>query len=481
MEQDDFETVIGLEVHVQLSTASKAFCSDAVSFGGVPNANTGVVSLGHPGTLPYLNRQHLQYAVRLGLALQCQVNRYHVFDRKNYFYADLPKGYQITQDKVPVCTGGTMPIRLEGGWKEIGIHHIHMEEDAGKSIHHADELFSRIDLNRAGIPLMEIVTLPDLRSGAEVDAFMTGIRQLVRYLAISDGNMEEGSLRCDINVSVRPKGSQELFNRCEIKNVNSMKFGRQAIAFEIQRQQAIVRAGGVVAQQTLHFDADTGETSPLRSKEDAHDYRYFPEPDLPPVRLSQAMLDAERAALVPLPWEAFHHLHRDLGLPVDDAVLLSESRDTYLAFLQLVDAATEVKTLANFVVQKLIPHLHNTGNTLSGSLLPAAGIHDLLRLIREGILSVSVAYQQLFPLWLTDPTRLPSDWAAAQGLIQEKGSFSLEVLLQEIIDAYPDKWQAYRGGKKGLVGFFMGELMKRTSGRADPREAQAILAALEKK
>jgi aspartyl-tRNA(Asn)/glutamyl-tRNA(Gln) amidotransferase subunit B len=273
MGQEAFETIIGLEVHVQLSTESKAFCRDKTEFGGSPNSQISAISLGHPGTLPFMNKKQVQYATRLGLALNGNINEVNTFDRKNYFYADLPKGYQITQDKKPISVGGYLPIKMGDVWKNIRIHHIHIEEDAGKSIHTLHDSKSFIDLNRAGMPLIEIVTEPDLRSGAEVDAFMTGIRQLVRYLNISDGNMEEGSLRCDVNISIRPKGTDILNNRCEVKNVNSMKFARQAIEFEELRQQKIVEEGGTVAQQTLNFDPATGVTSPLRSKEDAHDYR----------------------------------------------------------------------------------------------------------------------------------------------------------------------------------------------------------------
>jgi aspartyl-tRNA(Asn)/glutamyl-tRNA(Gln) amidotransferase subunit B len=283
-----YETIIGLEVHVQLATESKAFCGDDASFGGEPNTHVSAVSLGHPGTLPKANGRQIELATRLGLALGCKINTHNAFDRKNYFYADLPKGYQITQDKAPICIGGSLSIKIGNNWKSIGIHHIHMEEDAGKSIHTMAPRHSFIDLNRAGVPLVEIVTEPDLRSGEEVDAFMTAMRQLVRYLEVSDGNMEQGSLRCDVNISIREQGATILNDRCEVKNVNSMKFARQAIDYEVRRQIGLVEAGGKVKQQTLNFDPNTGVTSPLREKEDAHDYRYFPEPDLPPVVLSDA-------------------------------------------------------------------------------------------------------------------------------------------------------------------------------------------------
>ena len=300
---EQYELVIGLEVHVQLSTRSKAFSADENAFGAEPNTQVDPVSLGHPGALPRYNRAQVESAVRLGLALGSQIARRQSFDRKHYFYTDLPKGYQITQDREPVCVGGRLPIRIGERWQEVRIHHIHMEEDAGKSLHDRSESYSLIDLNRAGVPLLEVVSEPDLRSPEEVDAFMSAMRQLVRYLGISDGNMEEGSLRCDCNVSVRKRGSDQLGTRCEIKNLNSMRYARRAIEFESRRQIDLLEQGGQVVQQTLHFDPATGVTSPLRSKEDAHDYRYFSEPDLPPIELSDEFVDELRRASPTLPWE----------------------------------------------------------------------------------------------------------------------------------------------------------------------------------
>ncbi|RME95530.1 MAG: Asp-tRNA(Asn)/Glu-tRNA(Gln) amidotransferase subunit GatB, partial [Bacteroidetes bacterium] len=282
-----YETIIGLEIHVQLSTRSKAFCGDEIRFGAEPNTLVSPISLGHPGTLPRLNFHHLEYAIRLGLALGSTINLRHSFDRKNYFYADLPKGYQITQDALPICVGGSLAVQVGGEEKHIRIHHIHMEEDAGKSMHDSADPYSYIDLNRAGTPLLEIVTEPDLRSAEEVDAMMSAMRQLVQYLDISDGNMQEGNMRCDVNVSIRPQGSTTLGNRCEIKNLNSMRYARKAIEYEVHRQIDLVENGQTVAQVTLNFDPNTGVTFPLRTKEDAHDYRYFPDPDIPPVVLTQ--------------------------------------------------------------------------------------------------------------------------------------------------------------------------------------------------
>jgi len=480
MGQEAFETIIGLEVHVQLGTNSKAFCNDKTSFGGSPNSNIGIVSLGHPGTLPFMNKTQVQYALRLGLALNGQINRDNTFDRKNYFYADLPKGYQITQDKKPISVGGFLPIKVGEEWRNIRIHHIHMEEDAGKSIHTMHDSKSFIDLNRAGIPLIEIVTEPDLRSGAEVDAFMSSIRQLVRYLEISDGNMEEGSLRCDVNISIRPKGTDILNNRCEVKNVNSMKFARQAIEFEEKRQLKIVLEGGKVAQQTLNFDPSTGVTTPLRSKEDAHDYRYFPEPDLPPIHISEGFLENEKDNLPVLPWDAYKFLHQELGMPAQEASILSELKDTFLYFRDFMDKVADKKLLTNFLVNKLLPFLNEKGMVITESPFGRDGILVFLSLIESGKISHSLAYQKLFPLWLESPTSNPLEIAEKNQLLQEKVEGKIEFIFKEIIGENPQKWSEFKSGKKGLSGFFMGELMKKTGGKSDPKEAMEVLTILQK-
>ena len=352
---ENYETIIGLEVHVQLATQSKAFCGDDTTFGAEPNTHISVVSLGHPGTLPKMNKKQVEFAVRLGLALDSKINPRNTFDRKNYFYADLPKGYQITQDNEPICIGGALEIKVGEERKKIRIHHIHMEEDAGKSIHDIDPHHSLIDLNRAGVPLLEIVTEPDLRSPEEVDAFMSGMRQLVRYLEISDGNMEEGSLRCDCNVSVRKKGDTQLNERCEIKNMNSMRFARQAIQYEQKRQIDLMEKGERVQQNTLNFDPVTGTTSPLREKEDAHDYRYFPEPDLPPVVLDKDYIEKIRTQMPSLPNELFQKFTSEFQLSDYNAGLLTEEKETALYFLKNVENGKFHKAIANLIINKIKP------------------------------------------------------------------------------------------------------------------------------
>lgn len=472
---DKYETVIGLEVHVQLSTASKAFCGDDARFGGDPNTHISTISLGHPGTLPMLNKKQVEYAVRLGLALGSEINQTNNFDRKNYFYADLPKGYQITQDLRPVCVGGNLTIRTEAGEKPIRIHHIHMEEDAGKSIHDMAPRSSWIDLNRAGVPLLEIVTEPDMRSAAEVDAFMTGMRQLVRYLEVSDGNMQEGSMRCDCNVSVRLKGATTYGERCEIKNLNSMRYARQAIKYEVKRQIDLLESGGKVEQQTLNFDPATGVTSPLRSKEDAHDYRYFPEPDLPPVIVTDDNLSQIQSELPPLPWELEAQFQTEFGLSEYDTNILTEEKATGLYFRELVAHTQNFKAAANLVINKILPYCQEQAMPISSYPLSPQQLSAFISLIEGGKVSNTIAYQKLLPALLDSPTQDPLALAQQLNLIQSADEDFLTQLVAEVIEANPDKVATYRKGKKGLLGFFMGEVMKRSRGKAEPKSTNALL------
>lgn len=470
-----YETIIGLEVHVQLATQSKAFCGDDTRFGGEPNTHVSTISLGHPGTLPRLNKKQIEFAVRLGLALGCDINLYNAFDRKNYFYADLPKGYQITQDRIPICVGGSLKINTKDAEKNVRIHHIHMEEDAGKSMHESDPYDSLIDLNRAGVPLLEIVTQPDLRSADEVDAFMTGMRQLVRYLEVSDGNMEEGSLRCDCNVSIRKMGDTQLNERCEIKNLNSMRFARRAIEYEVNRQTQIMEAGGKVEQETLNFDPETGVTSPLRSKEDAHDYRYFPEPDLPPVQLSQAFIDQIKKDMPPLPWALQARLKNEYELSDYDINLLTEEKETALFYLNLCNFTSNHKAAANLVINKILPWCKENTQDITQFPIQLNVLADFIQLIDSGKVSNSNAYQRIFPELTAAPTQSPEDIAKKLNLIQTADTDFLAQIVTEVIAKYPDKVEAYRKGKKGLLGFFVGEVMKQSKGKAEPKTTNALL------
>jgi len=472
---DKYEMVIGLETHVQLSTRSKAFCADDASFGGQPNTHISAISLAYPGTLPRINEKQVEYAVRLGLALGCKINQENRFDRKNYFYADLPKGFQTTQDALPICVGGALTIRVDGQQQTIRIHHIHMEEDAGKSMHDQGDDFSLIDLNRAGVPLLEIVSEPDLRSAEEVDAFMNGMRQLVRYLGISDGNMEEGSMRCDVNVSVRPKGSDVLNERCEIKNINSMKFAKQAIEYEFKRQVDLMEAGKKVRQQTLHFDRVKGSTSPLREKEDAHDYRYFPEPDLPPVLLTEAFLTTVREKMPALPWQLFQEFTEELGLPEYDAELLTEERPTAIFFKDLIQHTKNYKTASNLIINKINPWLKEQQLEIPDFPVSHEQLAAFLQLVDDGKISNSIAYQRIFPELLTPPEESPLAIAERLNLLQTSDEDFLTKIVAEVVEKHPDKVTVYRKGKKGLLGFFMGEIMKASKGKADPRATKALL------
>ncbi|MBP6828388.1 MAG: Asp-tRNA(Asn)/Glu-tRNA(Gln) amidotransferase subunit GatB [Saprospiraceae bacterium] len=479
-----YETVIGLEVHVQLGTRSKAFCADDASFGGAPNTHTSAVSLAHPGTLPRLNSRAVYYAVKLGLALGCEINRRSTFDRKNYFYADLPKGFQTTQDKNPICIGGQ--LTLDSG-RTVRIHHIHLEEDAGKSLHDQDPFDSLIDLNRAGVPLLEIVTEPDLRSADEVAAFMTEMRRLVRWLDISDGNMEEGSLRCDVNVSVRKTGETRLGQRCEVKNVNSMKFARRAIAFEAARQIDMLEKGEKVQQETRGFDPAEGTTYSLREKEDAHDYRYFPEPDLPPVVIKEDVLEGIRSQMPPLPRSLKELFQNKYDLPANEAELLTQQHDTAFEFLTLIQVAelrsaetgqqigTYSKLLSNLIINKLKPYAEAQGvETAEVAVYPLHWV-ELVEMIHDNRISSSIAYQRLVPAMFEKQGTSPVGLATELNLLQNTDSGFLEKTVEEVLTRFPEKVSEYRKGKKGLIGFFMGEVMKASKGKAEPKAATQLL------
>jgi aspartyl-tRNA(Asn)/glutamyl-tRNA(Gln) amidotransferase subunit B len=468
MAVENYEVVIGLEVHVQLATKSKAFCSDSTEFGASPNTQVSPISLGHPGTLPRINKKQIQFAVQLGLALGCKINQINRFDRKNYFYADLPKGYQITQDAQPICIGGQLgPIRL---------HHIHMEEDAGKSMHSGEETFSVIDLNRAGVPLLEIVTEPDFRSAEEVETFMIAMRRLVRYLGVSDGNMEQGSMRCDCNVSVRKKGDSNFGERCEIKNLNSMRYAKRAIDYEFNRQVELIEKGESVVRQTLHFDPQSGTTSPIRDKEDANDYRYFPDPDLCDIHITDDFLERLKSSLPLLPDQMKYRLIQQYRLPEYDANLLSDDPEVAHYYLSLTSYITDYKGLSKLLINKIIPYCDGSEISLSDFPLSSKNIADFLNLIEKGFVSNSTAYQFLFPELLerVNEEISPSQLAKELNLIQESNENLLESLVVQVIAAYPDKVKAYQNGKKGLIGFFMGEIMKETKGKADPRKTNAL-------
>jgi len=472
-----YEITIGLETHVQLATVSKAFCGDSATFGGAPNTHVSAISLAHPGTLPKINKKAVEYAVRLGLALGCEISRFTAFDRKNYFYADLPKGFQTTQDKYPICIGGQVSITLpDKSSRTVQLHHIHLEEDAGKSMHDQDPFDSLIDLNRAGVPLLEIVSEPDMHNADEVVAYMESLRHLVRWLDISDGNMEEGSLRCDVNISVRPIGADQLGKRCEVKNINSMRFARKAIEFEATRQIALLEKGRKVVQETRGFDPATGQTYSLRDKEDAHDYRYFPEPDLPPMVLTESYINKVKSALPTLPHVLLEKFQRVYGLPAYDADLLTQERSTADFFERLIAANTALAKLAsNLIINKLLPWTSDSGHDLNSCPVSTTQWLEYLTLINSGKVSASAAAQRLFPALLESPSGNPTALATTLGLLQNADADFLAQLADEVLARFPDKVKEYQNGKKGLIGFFMGEVMKAAKGSADPQATTKLL------
>jgi aspartyl-tRNA(Asn)/glutamyl-tRNA(Gln) amidotransferase subunit B len=481
--KNKYELVVGLEVHAQLSTLSKAFSPDSAAFGADPNEHISVVSLGHPGTLPNINKRMVEYAVKMGLACNCTINLNNTFARKNYFYADLPKGYQITQDQSPICLGGHVTIRLsDGTQKNLAVHHIHMEEDAGKSMHDQHHADSLIDLNRAGVPLIEIVSEPDIRSSEEAVQYLTEMRKLLRYLDICDGNMEEGSMRCDANISVRLRGQTEFGNRCEVKNMNSIRNVQRAIEHEFERQVGILTEGGRIEQNTLNFNADTGETSVLRSKEMANDYRYFPEPDLQPLFLTNHYVNEIRKSLPALPNELYEKYTAQLGLPEYDASVITADREVALYFEDLVTHTDNYKAASNWLMGSVKSYLNENGISITQFGIKPANLAALIALVDSGKINNSLAAQKLFPAMLDEPGKSPEQLAKQLNLLINADADDVHQFINEAIAKFPDKVIEYQKGKKGVLGLFMGEIMKSSKGRIDPQKTnQLLIKELESK
>ncbi len=473
--REKYVAVIGLEVHAQLRTESKIFCGDSTTFGQAANTNVSAVSLGLPGTLPVLNRKAVELAIRMGLACGCEIARWNIFDRKNYFYPDLPKGYQITQDRTPICRGGVLTIEVDGQRKKVSLHRIHLEEDAGKSIHVDEETETLIDLNRAGVPLIEIVTFPELRSPEEAGAFLGEIRRLVRYLDVCDGNMEEGSLRCDANVSVMLKDAVTYGPKVEIKNMNSIRNVQRAIAFEIERQIREIERGNEIFSETRLFDANTGKTIGMRLKEEMNDYRYFPDPDLSPFEVSDAWLDEIRAAMPALPWELAEKFTTEFQLSSYDAQVLTDSKDVALYFERVCQHTKNFKAASNWVMGPVKSWLNEFRLTADEFPIPPTKLADLIALIDQGRVSYTIASQRLFQELLKNPNRSAFETAQQLNLLQDSDEESLGPLIDEVLKEFPLKVEEYRKGKKGIIAMFMGEVMKRTGGKADPRLANELL------
>lgn len=472
---DQYEAVIGLEVHAQLQTNSKAYCADGTLFGLSPNEQVSPISLGHPGTLPVLNRSAIDYAIKMGLATNCEINSFNAYARKNYFYADLPKGYQITQHTTPICTNGHVTIEVNGQKKNIGITRIHMEEDAGKSIHDIDPFNTLVDLNRAGVPLIEIVTEPDFRNADEAYEYLTLIRKLVRYLEICDGNMEEGSLRCDCNVSVRKKGASEFGTKIEVKNMNSIRNVKRAIEYEIERQITAIEAGEKLYQQTRSFNAANGTTFDMRSKEAANDYRYFPEPDIPPFILTEADIETVRQSMPALPEELFKRFTTEYGLSAYDAGVLSDDRFIAEYFENLVGESKNYKQAANWVMGPVKSYLNERAIDIKEFPLTVANINSIMQLVETGKVSHTVAVQKIYPVLLENPGKDPLKIAQELNLIQESDAGAIEELVKQALAKFPEKVAEYKSGKTSLVGLFMGEVMKLSKGKADPKMANELV------
>jgi aspartyl-tRNA(Asn)/glutamyl-tRNA(Gln) amidotransferase subunit B len=459
-----------------MNTKSKAYSKDGYDYGAAPNTQVSPITLGHPGTLPKANIGVVRNAVRLGLACGCNIREYNSYARKNYFYPDLPKGYQITQDQTPICTGGGVWISSDTVEpKQIGLTRIHMEEDTGKSIHDLDPFHTLLDLNRAGVPLLEIVSEPDFRSGEEAYLYLQEIRKLVRYLDISDGNMEEGSLRCDVNISIRPKGQAKFGTKVEVKNLNSFRNVQRAIDYEFQRQSEVLNAGGSLHQETRTFDAAKGSTTAMRSKEDANDYRYFVEPDLAPVRVTEAFKTAVAEAMPPLPQALLKRYQEELGLSRYDALLLTESKETALYFEALLAQGCPAKAGANWLMGPVQGYLNERAMDWTQWTLPASSLNALIHLVEDRTVSFSAAAQQLFPALMERPEASPKSLAEELGLVQESDESALMAHVDAALAAFPDKVAEYQSGKKGLLGLFMGEVMKRSRGAADPSVATKLL------
>ncbi|MGF1639158.1 MAG: Asp-tRNA(Asn)/Glu-tRNA(Gln) amidotransferase subunit GatB [Cyclobacteriaceae bacterium] len=476
LESMQYEMVVGLEIHAQLSTKSKIYSSDATTFGCEPNTNISVITLAHPGTMPKLNKKVIEYAIKMGLACQCDISRYNIFCRKNYFYPDLPKGYQLTQDKTPICKGGSVAYTDdEGREKSVQLNRIHIEEDAGKSLHPEGKPYTMVDLNRAGVALIEIVTEPDIYNAADAAKVVSEVRKLVRYLDICDGNMEEGSLRCDANVSVKPKGSTTLGRKVELKNMNSIKQVRQAIEHEVQRQLNLIASGNTIVSETRTFDPVSGSSISMREKEELNDYRYFPEPDLSPVMVTDAWLHEINATMPLLPYFLKKRFVDEFGLSDYDAAFLTESREVANYFLAVCEHTQLYKNAANWIMGPVQSAANDAGLNLEHFPLLPVKLAGIIELIHSGKITYTMAVQQLMPALIQKPTEEVEQLAIKLNLVVESNTDSLKALIEKILADYPEKVKEYRKGKKGLLGMFMGELMKQTKGKADPKVAGNLL------
>ncbi|MFZ3012453.1 MAG: Asp-tRNA(Asn)/Glu-tRNA(Gln) amidotransferase subunit GatB [Nitrospira sp.] len=469
-----FETVIGVEVHAQLRTNSKMFCGCGTTFGLSANSQTCPVCLGLPGSLPVINRMAVEMAVRAGLALNCTIAANNRFARKHYFYPDLPKGYQISQYESPICEHGWIEVcDSSGETKRIRIRRAHLEEDAGKSIHETGTSGSRVDLNRAGTPLLEIVTEPDMHSADEVVAYLKGLREILMYLDVCDGNMEEGSFRCEPNLSLRPSGQKEFGTKVELKNINSFKYVKDAVEYEIKRQAKVLTEGGKIRQETRLWNIERGETAVMRSKEEAHDYRYFPDPDLVPLKLDQAWIDGFRSRLPELPAVRTKRFVSDYGLPEYDATILTASKGMADYFEACVEQFPQPKIVSNWVMGELMRELNNSGTDISASPVTPERLVSLLQMVDKGTISLKVA-RDIFPE-LYSSGKTPEQIVQAKGLTQVSDEGVLEQIIAEVLSKNPAQVAQFKEGKQQVLGFLVGQVMKTSGGKANPGKVNELL------
>jgi aspartyl-tRNA(Asn)/glutamyl-tRNA(Gln) amidotransferase subunit B len=478
---EKYEIVIGLEVHAQLLTKSKLFCADSAAFGGEPNEQVSPVSLGHPGTLPVLNKKAIAFAVKMGLACHCRIERNNHFARKNYFYPDLPKGYQISQHTAPVCKEGFVKIKIHGKEKTVQLNRIHLEEDAGKSLHDRDEKNSCIDLNRAGVPLIEIVTEPCLHSAEEAYSYLTELRRILRYLKICDGNMEEGSMRCDVNISIRLMGSNVLGTKAEIKNLNSIRNVKHAIDFEASRMIEMTEGGREIIQETRSFDPLKGSSFALRTKEEADDYRYFADPDLPPFIITDSFIETIRASMPALPEERVEKYMTILNLSEYDARVICDDQAMADYFEQLIQVTSHYKAASNWLLGPVKSYLNETGQGMAGFNIAPAALAKLIGLVEEGKINFSIASSRIFPEMIRQVSSEPLEIATLLNLLQNSDTDEVSAWIEEALAKMPDKVAEYKRGKKGLIGLFVGEVKKISKGKADPAMTNRLLLQMLEK
>lgn len=468
-----YEAVIGLEVHAQMLTETKVFCGCSTKFGSGPNTQTCEICIGMPGVLPVLNKKALEFAIRTGLATNCTISSYSRFARKNYFYPDLPKGYQISQYEHPICELGFIDVMVDGETRRIGITRIHMEEDAGKNIHEGGGNYSFVDLNRAGVPLMEIVSEPDIRSPKEASEYMKKLRAILRYLGVCDGNMEEGSLRCDANVSVRPVGQKEFGTRAEVKNINSFRFVEKAVEYEIKRQIKVVEEGGKIVQETRLWDSARGITESMRSKEEAHDYRYFPEPDLVPIIAERKWIDEIRAGLPELPDARKGRFVSEYGIPEYDADLLTAEKTVAAWFEDAVKAGGQAKAVSNWMMGDLMRFLNEENTSPEECPMKPAQLAEMLKLVDKGTISGKIAKTVFEEMYRTGKDA--GEIVKEKGLVQISDESEIEKAVDEVIAGHPQEAGRFRSGDEKLLGFFVGQVMKTTKGKANPKMLNELL------